>query len=73
MKGFIQQNSQNRSQDFDAEYRLNGTIYILNVNAFLESNDTIIEPSCSSIMPSERSIYINEEIYFIITSALIQK
>ncbi len=74
MKGFIKPSiSKNRSQDFDSEYRLNGAIYIWNVNTFLESNDTIIEPSFASIMPRERSIDIDEEIDFIIASALIDK
>ena len=72
MKGFIKPSTgETRSQDFEKEYRLNGAIYIWNVDAFMASSKSIIEPSFASIMPRERSTDIDEEIDFIVASAMI--
>jgi CMP-N-acetylneuraminic acid synthetase len=72
LKGFINENVRKlRSQDIDKEYRLNGAIYILNVELFLVSNSTVIEPSFAAIMPRSRSIDIDEKIDFDIAEAIL--
>lgn len=72
MKGFIKEStSKLRSQDIDKEYRLNGAIYIWNVELFLAKNSTVIEPSFAAIMPRNRSIDIDEKIDFDIAKAIL--
>lgn len=72
MKGFIKEStSKLRSQDIDKEYRLNGAIYIWNVELFLVNNSTVIEPSFAAIMPRSRSIDIDEKIDFDIVKAIL--
>lgn len=72
LKGFIKENvSKLRSQDIDKEYRLNGAIYIFNVELFLAKISTVIEPSFAAIMPRSRSIDIDEKIDFDIAKAIL--
>jgi CMP-N,N'-diacetyllegionaminic acid synthase len=74
MDDFIKDADKNsRSEDFDKEYRLNGAIYILSVEKFLEQNSTILEPSFASIMSRNCSIDIDEKIDFDIAECLIGK
>lgn len=70
LKGFIKSEGV-RSQDFDKEYRLNGAIYIWEVEKLLVQNLTIIEPSFATIMPRTRSVDIDEEIDFKIAQAIM--
>jgi pseudaminic acid cytidylyltransferase len=72
MNDFIKENeSKSRSQDFDKEYRLNGAIYILNVDKFLMMENTILKPSFASVMPRTRSIDIDEDIDFKIAQCIL--
>ncbi|WP_028862343.1 cytidylyltransferase domain-containing protein [Psychromonas aquimarina] len=72
MNNFVKESKRkSRSQDFDKEFRLNGAIYIWNVEQFLTQNAAIIEPSFASIMPRIRSIDIDEEIDFKIAQCLL--
>jgi hypothetical protein len=54
----------------DTEYRLNGAIYVWNVEQLLAQNSAIIVPSFASIMPRIRSIDIDEKIDFKMAEAL---
>jgi CMP-N-acetylneuraminic acid synthetase len=74
MKGFIKtDNRGERSQDFDKEYRLNGAIYIWNVEKFLIEGKTIIEPSFASVMVRNRSVDIDEKIDFDLAEFLLSQ
>jgi CMP-N-acetylneuraminic acid synthetase len=74
MNSFIKESDvKSRSQDFDNEYRLNGAIYILNVEQFLARNVTILMPSFASIMPRIRSIDVDTKLDFDFADFLMDK
>jgi len=66
MKGFLKDEVLNkRSQDLEKYYRLNGAIYICNINSFLEVKSFILQDDIFAyIMNRESSIDIDEKIDF---------
>ncbi|MDY6531275.1 acylneuraminate cytidylyltransferase family protein [Acinetobacter faecalis] len=60
----------NRPVEMRKECRLNGVIYITNVNDFKKSNMFFIKPCRAFIMPRERSVDIDIKTDFIIAEAL---
>lgn len=64
MDGFLSKDIKTRRQDLDKYYRLNGAIYICNVDYFLKYNDFYKEYSYAYIMDKERSIDIDDEFDF---------
>jgi CMP-N,N'-diacetyllegionaminic acid synthase len=62
-----------RRQDFKDTYRFNGAIYLVKIAFFQKTNDLYGEKSFAYIMPKERSIDIDDEIDFVITTALLNR
>lgn len=73
MKDFIEPKYANlRSQDLDKYYRLNGAIYIINVDTLRESNNLLLDGSYAYIMNSEDSIDIDTMYDFICAESLLK-
>ncbi len=65
MRNFIRDELKNkRSQDLPVYYRLNGAIYIAEVNYFYQNNGFFGENTKAYIMPQERSVDIDTELDF---------
>lgn len=60
-----------RSQDYRREYRLNGAIYVAQVEYLLSSVSIFTERVYASVMPRIRSLDIDEGVDFRICEALI--
>jgi CMP-N,N'-diacetyllegionaminic acid synthase len=61
-----------RSQDLKKNYRLNGAIYVVQIDKFLKNKDLIIKKSLAYIMPIEDSIDIDTKYDFICAEALMK-
>jgi CMP-N,N'-diacetyllegionaminic acid synthase len=74
MKDFIRLKIKNkRSQDLPTYYRLNGAIYIADVEYMKINNGFIGEKTKAFIMPQERSVDIDSMVDFYFTEYLIKK
>lgn len=62
-----------RSQELPAFYRLNGSIYLTNVESYIEENSFFFDGSIAYIMPSERSVDIDTKHDFQYASYLISR
>lgn len=72
MESFLKVSVKNsRSQNLETYYRLNGAIYIWDVDSFLQKKESILPPSFATIMPRERSVDIDEKIDFLLAEALL--
>jgi len=73
MSGFLRDDILNkRSQDFEKYYRLNGAIYISQVDRLLEEKSFFLKENIFAyVMDRECSVDIDEEIDFKIAKALI--
>lgn len=60
-----------RSQDFAKEYRLNGAVYVVNVDVLSQSRNLFTEKLFASIMPRARSIDIDEKIDLLVCERLM--
>lgn len=74
MKDFIPKNVKNlRSQDLPKYYRLNGAIYISEIDYFIENKGFIAKDTKAYIMPQLNSIDIDTQLDFDFCEFLIQK
>ncbi len=64
LEGFINKNSATRRQDDKKYYRINGSIYISNVEKYLSERDFFGKNSKAYIMSRESSIDIDTELDF---------
>ncbi len=64
LEGFINKNSATRRQDDKKYYRINGSIYISNVEKYLSQRDFFGKNSKAYIMSRESSIDIDTELDF---------
>lgn len=64
LEGFINKNSATRRQDDKKYYRINGSIYISNVEKYLSERDFYGKKSKAYIMSRESSIDIDTELDF---------
>ncbi len=72
MKDFIRPEMRNiRSQDLPKYYRLNGAIYIADVNYLINCHGFLGQHTKAFIMPQERSIDIDDEIDFILCKVIV--
>jgi CMP-N,N'-diacetyllegionaminic acid synthase len=63
MKNFIGPNCIKRSQEFDKSYRLNGAIYVYDINKLINyGNISLRNDSYAYVMPNELSIDIDNQI-----------
>ena len=60
-----------RSQDLVPYYRLNGAIYIVNTNKFIDAKRFVSNMSFAYIMPAENSVDIDTRFDFICAEALL--
>ena len=70
--GFMSPESQKRRQDTEKYYRLNGAIYIADIEKFKSDKFFYHEGSFAYIMPQNRSVDIDTEIDFILAELLIE-
>lgn len=74
MKDFIKSQYKNvRSQDLPIYYRLNGVIYISEIEYFLKNNGFLGDQTKAYIMSKENSIDIDTELDFIIAETLLKR
>ena len=74
MVNFIQDKVKNvRSQDLPTYYRINGAIYLTDIDYFVENNGFISENTVACIMPQDRSIDIDTLLDFKICNLLINE
>ena len=70
---FINNDSMKRRQDAGTYYRLNGAIYIVNINIFKEDRFLYKKGSFAYIMPQNRSIDIDSEMDFRIAGIMLKE
>lgn len=73
INGFISKNTSSRRQELLKYYRLNGAIYICNVDYYLDYEDLYGERSFAYIMDKNRSIDIDDKLDFDIAEYLLTK
>lgn len=72
LEGFINKNSATRRQDDKKYYRINGSIYISNVEKYLSERDFYGKKSKAYIMSRESSIDIDTELDFRIAEFMLE-
>lgn len=73
MKNFLSNSIKNlRSQELPIYYRLNGAVYISEVEYFLNSNGFFGDKTKAYIMPQERSIDIDSKLDMIIAESIFK-
>lgn len=73
MDGFLKKFGNKNRQQLDKYYRINGAIYIVNIEYFRKFKDFYYENSYAYIMSRENSIDIDEEIDFKIAEFLMKE
>jgi CMP-N-acetylneuraminic acid synthetase len=72
LEGFLKKEADNRSQDLDKYYRLNGAIYICEKERMLKENTLFIEHDIYAyIMNRKSSVDIDDEIDFKLAEVII--
>lgn len=71
MDGFLNNVNNRQRQQLNKYYRINGSIYIVNVKHFLAGNDIYDASSYAYIMPTERSIDIDTALDFLIAETVM--
>ncbi len=61
-----------RSQDYQKEYRLNGAVYVVDVDVLLEKSSLFTDQLRASVMSKERSFDIDAEIDFVVCECLVR-
>lgn len=72
LEGFVNKNSATRRQDDKKYYRINGSIYISNVEKYLSERDFYGKKSKAYIMSRESSIDIDTELDFRIAEFMLE-
>ncbi len=73
MSHFVPKKVQQRSQDLEQYYRLNGAIYICNTKKYLEKKTAFIKDSIYSyIMPQWSSVDIDTKLDFLIANQILK-
>lgn len=72
MDGFLNKKTNNQRQKLDTYYRINGSIYIVDVKHFLSGNNIYDSGSYAYIMPIEHSVDIDTKVDFVIAEALMK-
>jgi len=74
MKNFIKKEMRNiRSQDLPPYYRLNGALYIANINYLYKNNGFLGEQTKAYIMSIENSIDIDTELDFLMVETILKR
>ena len=61
----------NRSQDYQREYRLNGAVYVISAKNLRETGRLFTDNLRAYVMPRERSIDIDDKVDFMICESFI--
>lgn len=61
-----------RSQDLPNFYRLNGAIYLVRTADFLRDRTFFCDPGVAYVMPSERSVDIDDHVDFLVCQSLVE-
>ena len=72
MNDFLPKYANAPRQGLDMYYRLNGAIYMVNVNVVLQKGEIYGEKSYAYIMEQKHSIDIDEELDFKIAELLVK-
>lgn len=73
MKGFIDKEFDNRRQELESYYRINGAIYLHDVEHYL-NNEYIYDDTCYAyIMSNSCSIDIDDNLDFIVAEAILSE
>ena len=72
LNNFIQKDIKSRRQELPTYYRINGAIYICQVDYYLENGDLYNEKSYAYIMDKKNSIDVDDEMDFIIAETLLK-
>lgn len=73
MDGFLKPEAKKPRQSFPEYYRINGAIYIADVNSLRSLGTLVYDKDCFAfMMPRERSIDIDEELDFVIAEAILK-
>jgi CMP-N-acetylneuraminic acid synthetase len=72
MEDFLSKDIKTRRQDLQQYYRLNGAIYISEVNYFLKCKNFYGDKCYAYIMDKKRSIDIDDEIDFLIADTIMK-
>jgi len=70
---FIKQNAMKRSQDLEANFRLNGAIYIINRHLIGKFSQLYNEHSYAYIMNKECSVDIDDELDFFVAESIFMR
>ena len=73
LDGFIEQGSAGQRQKLGKYYRLNGAIYIVNIEEFYKNPFLYRDGSVAYIMSNENSVDIDTELDFCIAKAVLDK
>ena len=73
LSGFIKHKASKRRQDIGQYYRINGAIYIVNIERFNKKLFLFKEGSFAYIMPQDRSIDIDNEIDFKLAELMVNE
>lgn len=71
MHNFISKHNNTSRQNMEKYYRINGAIYIMNVNEYLKSRNFYNEKSKAYLMEKKFSIDIDEEIDFLLAETIM--
>ena len=72
MDGFLNVSNNNQRQLLNTYYRINGAIYIVNVDHFLAGKDIYDSGSYAYIMPTVRSVDIDTSLDFLIAETIMR-
>ena len=73
LDGFLTAESNQQRQKLRQFYRINGAIYMANVNLFLKDQNLYQSGGYAYIMPNDKSIDIDTELDFKIAEAILQQ
>ncbi len=74
MRDFIREDIKNANrQELPVYYRLNGSVYVIDVEYFSRSGYIIGENTYAYIMPKTRSVDIDDEIDFLLAETILRK
>lgn len=71
MEGFLNSANNRQRQQLNTYYRINGSIYIVNVKHFLSGKNIYDSNSYAYIMPAHRSVDIDSALDFLIAEAVM--
>lgn len=72
MNGFLSNASNCQRQKLDTYYRINGSIYIVDVNHLMQGNEIYDKGSFAYKMPPERSIDIDTALDFLVAETIMK-